>query len=145
MAELIREILIDASPATIFPFLVDPDLHVKWMGTEAALDPRPGGTYRVLAQGAHRAVGEFLELVPGEKVVFTFGWDEPDHPIPAGSTQVEITLSPVGTQTLVRLVHRDLPTDAISDHTGGWDHYLARLAVAATGGDPGPDTFPDTP
>jgi uncharacterized protein YndB with AHSA1/START domain len=144
MAELVREVLVDASPATIFQFLIDPGLHTMWLGTEAELDPRPGGVYRVLVGGRHACVGEFVEVLPDEKVVFTFGWDEPDHPIPAGSTQVEITLLPDGDKTRVRLVHRGLPADAVSDHTGGWDHYLQRLTIATTGGDPGPDIAPDS-
>ena len=82
MAELMREVVMDASPATIFPFLTDPAQHVRWMGTEAELDPRAGGAYRVLVQGKHPGVGEFVEVVPDTKVVFTFGWDEPDHPDP---------------------------------------------------------------
>jgi uncharacterized protein YndB with AHSA1/START domain len=140
MAELTREIMVDASPDIIFPFLTDPARHVLWMGTEAQLDARTGGGYRVQVQGKHPAVGEFVEVVPDRKVVFTFGWDEPDHPIPAGSTKVEITLTPDGNKTRVRLVHRGLPDDAVSDHTQGWDHYLERLAVVSTGGDAGPDT-----
>lgn len=143
MAELTREMVVAASPSTIFEFLTDPQLTLKWLGTEATLDPRPHGVYRVLVGGQHLSVGEFVEVVPDEKVVFTFGWDEPDHPIPAGSTQVEITLIPDGEKTLVRLVHRGLPADAVSDHTGGWDHYLERLSIAACGGDPGPDAAPD--
>ncbi len=139
MAELIREVVMDASPASIFPFLTDPTQHVRWMGTEAELDPRAGGVYRVLAQGVHPGVGEFVEVVPDRKVVFSFGWDEPNHPIPAGSTEVEITLTPDGDKTRVRLVHRGLPDDAVSDHTQGWDHYLDRLATVSTGGEVGPD------
>jgi len=139
MAELTREVVVGATPATIFPFLTDPELHVRWMGTGAELDPRVGGVYRVLVQGRHPGVGEFLEVVPDRKVVFTFGWDEPDHPIPAGSTEVEITLTPDGEKTRVRLVHRGLPDDAVGDHTQGWDHYLDRLAVVAAGGEVGPD------
>jgi hypothetical protein len=27
----------------------------------------------------------------------------------------------------------------VAEHTGGWDHYLGRLVVVGTGGDPGPD------
>jgi uncharacterized protein YndB with AHSA1/START domain len=110
------------------------------MGTEAELEPRPGGRYRVMALGVHPGVGEFVEVVPDEKVVFTFGWDEPGHPIPAGSTQVEITLVPEGEKTRVRLTHRGLPEDAVGDHTNGWDFYLTRLAVVAEGGDAGPET-----
>ncbi|MGH9207041.1 MAG: SRPBCC family protein, partial [Acidimicrobiales bacterium] len=103
MAELMREVVMSASPATIFPFLTDPAHHLLWMGTKAELDPRVGGDYRVLVQGKHPAVGEFVEVVRDTKVVFTFGWDEPDHPIPAGSTEVEITLIPEGDKTTVRL------------------------------------------
>src|ERR1700722_8363501 len=86
MAELVREILVNASPATVFEYLTYPDKHIEWNGTQADLDPRPGGIYRVLMGGVHQAGGEFVEVVPNEKVVFTFGWDQPDHPIPAGST-----------------------------------------------------------
>jgi uncharacterized protein YndB with AHSA1/START domain len=139
MAELTREVVIVASPATIFPFLVDPEQHIRWMGTQADLDARAGGAHSVLVGGRHPSAGEFLEIIPNERVVFTFGWDEPGHPIPAGSTQIEITLIPDGEKTRVRLVHSGLPDDAVSDHSNGWDHYLERLAAAATGQDPGPD------
>jgi uncharacterized protein YndB with AHSA1/START domain len=144
MAELIREVVIAARPETIFPFLVDPEQHVRWMGTEARLDPRPGGNYQVLVAGRHPSAGEFLEVVPNERVVFTFGWDEPDHPIPAGSTKVEITLIPDGEKTRLRFVHSGLPDDAVADHTNGWDNYLGRLVIAVDGGDPGPDVIPDS-
>jgi uncharacterized protein YndB with AHSA1/START domain len=139
MTELIREVVVDATPATIFPFLVDPAQHVRWMGTEADIDARIGGTYRVLVTGQHYGAGEFTEIVPDEKVVFTFGWDQPDHPIPAGSTEIEISLVAEGDKTRVRLIHRGLPDDAVADHTVGWDHYLGRLATVAAGGEVGPD------
>jgi uncharacterized protein YndB with AHSA1/START domain len=142
MAELVREIVVDASPATIFEFLTVPEKHVQWNGTSVELDPRPGGVYRVLAGGAHQAAGEYVEVVPNERVVFTFGWDQPDHPIPAGSTRVEIQLIPEGDKTRVRLTHSGLPADAVSDHTGGWDHYLGRLAVVAPGGEVAADRGP---
>jgi len=141
MAELIREIMIDATPETIWPFLVDPDKHVDWLGTVADIDPRPGGVYRVLVGGENQSAGEYVEVVPHQKVAFTFGWEQDGNPIRPGSTTVEITLHPEGNKTLVRLVHRGLPEDAIADHTRGWDHYLGRLAIAGTGGDAGPDTL----
>ena len=144
MAELVREILIDATPETIWPFLTEPGKHTEWEGTVAEIDPRPGGIYRVLVGGEHQSAGEYVEVVPMERVVFTFGWDEPGHPIPPGSTTIEISLVPEGNKTRVRLVHSGLPADAVSDHTVGWDHYLDRLATAATGGDAGPDKVPGT-
>ena len=88
MAELIREIVIDATPETIWPFLTDADKHVEWIGTVAEIDPRPGGIYRVLVGGQHQSAGEFVEVVPNEKIVVTFGWEEKDHPIPPGSTTI---------------------------------------------------------
>jgi uncharacterized protein YndB with AHSA1/START domain len=143
MAELVREIVIDATPETIWPFLTEPDKHVQWLGTVAEIDPRPGGTYRVKVGGRNQSAGEYVEVVPLEKVVFTFGWDEPNHPIPAGSSTVEITLHPEGDKTRVRLVHRGLPADAVEDHGHGWAHYLERLAIVGGGGDAGPDVLPD--
>ena len=139
MAELVREIVIAASPETIWPFLTDPAKHVLWIGTVADIDTRAGGVFRVLVGGESPAIGEYVEVVPNQRVVFTFGWDKPGNPIRPGSTTVEISLHPEGDKTRVRLVHRGLPDDAVQDHTQGWDHYLGRLATAATGGDPGPD------
>lgn len=138
MTELVREIVIDARPETIWPFLVESDEHARWLPT-VELDPRPGGTFRVLARGGHEGAGEYVEVVPHQRVVFTFGWDVEGHPIPPGSTTVEISLHPEGDKTRVRLVHRGLPEDAVDDHGGGWTIYLERLAVVTTGGDPGPD------
>ena len=137
MAELTCEVLVKADPSTIFELLTDPEQQ-SWIGSDAQFDLRPGGIYKVTVLGDHPALGEYLEVVPNEKLVFTFGWDQPGHPIPAGSTQVAITLIPEGEATRVRLVHSGLPEDAVNDHTQGWTTLLDRLGVVATGGDPGP-------
>jgi uncharacterized protein YndB with AHSA1/START domain len=134
MAELTREVLVKAEPSTIFEILLDPTRQ-SWLGTEYEFDARPGGIYKVNVSGEHPALGEFVEVVKNEKLVFSFGWNEPGHPIPAGSTQVAITLIPDGEETLVRLVHSGLPEDAISDHEKGWTFFLDRLALVATGGE----------
>lgn len=143
MGEVVQEVMVDASPETIFELLTVSSQHVRWMGTEAELDPRPGGTYRVVVAGQYPAAGEFVELVPNEKVVFTFGWDGPDNPVPPGSSTIEITLhSEGGGKTRVRLVHRDLPDEMLPQHVHGWDHYMNRLSLAAAGQDLGTDTGP---
>lgn len=130
---------IAARPETVFPYLTDPDRYALWMGTEATLDPEPGGSYRVFMRDGIEARGEFVEVDPPHRVVFTWGWE--GHPlVPPGSTRVEVMLEPDGDGTLVRLVHHDLPSDEERDqHREGWVLYLDRLATAATGGDPGPD------
>jgi uncharacterized protein YndB with AHSA1/START domain len=134
MAELTREVRVKAEPSTIYALLIEPGQQ-SWLGTDVEFDARPGGVYKVQVGGDHPALGEFLEVVANEKVVFTFGWNEPGHPIPAGSTKVAITLIPEGDETLVRLVHSGLPDDAITDHEMGWQHFLDRLATVATGGE----------
>jgi uncharacterized protein YndB with AHSA1/START domain len=87
------------------------------------------------------AEGEFVELVPDVRVVFTWGWvDHPD--LPPGSTTVEIFLSEVGTGTRVILTQRHLLEGEWNTHQVGWRHYLPRLAKVAAGEDPGPDPGP---
>src|SRR5215475_2386058 len=101
MAQLVREIMIEATPETIWPFLTEPNRLIEWHGTVAEIDPRPGGIYRVFVAGEHQSAGEYVEVLRPEKVVFTFGWEEPRHGIPPGSTTVEITLHREGDKTRV--------------------------------------------
>jgi len=61
-------------PGDIFPFFTEPDLMVRWMGTAAELDARPGGAHRVEITGERVATGEYLEVSPHDRVVFTWGW-----------------------------------------------------------------------
>ncbi|HEU4449524.1 MAG TPA: SRPBCC domain-containing protein [Gaiellaceae bacterium] len=139
-----REVRIAARPETVFDFLVDPEKQILWMGRRAELDPRPGGTYLVEINDQATARGEYVEVVPPSRVLFTFGWEgqqagEGEHGVPPGSSRVEVTLEPDGDGTLVRLRHFGLPEQAREMHGQGWELYLGRLAVAATGADPGPD------
>ncbi|HJR26868.1 MAG TPA: SRPBCC family protein [Acidimicrobiales bacterium] len=144
MHELVREVLIDATPETVFPFLTETEKYLQWEGTDGELDPRPGGIFRVLIAGEYQSAGEFVEVVPNEKVSFTFGWEMEGNPITPGSTLVTITLEPEGTKTRLRLVHSGLPDEqAVIDHGEGWDHYAERLAIVATGGTVPPDVPKD--
>ena len=137
-----REVRIDARPETIFPFLTDPDLMVHWMGTMAELDARPGGIYRIDIDGEHIVRGEYVEVSAPDRVVFTWGWESEQSPVRPGTSTVEVTLRSEDGATIVRLVHSDLPSRESADaHSEGWEHYLPRLAVTATGGDPGPDPW----
>jgi uncharacterized protein YndB with AHSA1/START domain len=138
---VVRETEIEARPETVFGFLVEPDKMVRWMGRTADLDARPGGIFRVDINGEHVARGEYVEVVPHERVVFTWGW-EGEGSVRPGESTVEVTLEPIAAGTRVRLVHRDLPSEAsMASHGHGWDNYVPRLTVAAAGGDPGPDAF----
>lgn len=131
---------INAPTTTVFSYFTDSSLYSRWMGVEAQIDARPGGIYRVLVpQGTH-ARGTFSEVDPPNRLVFTWGW-EGSVEVPPGSSRVEITLTPDGDGTILRLVHSGLPNaGSISGHTEGWERYLDRLGTVTAGGDPGADT-----
>ena len=139
-----REITIAAPPETVWEFLVDPAKACRWMGGQATLDARPGGEYRVEVLPGNIATGEFVEVDPPRRLVHTWGWEAGASPVAPGSTTIEIELIPDGEGTTLRFTHRDLPTaEDTGKHAHGWDHYLARLAVASAGGDPGRDPWLD--
>jgi uncharacterized protein YndB with AHSA1/START domain len=134
------ETRIEAPRDVVYRYLTEPELVERWNCQTAELEPRPGGIYRLVMTPRYIARGEFVEATPPERIAFTFGWEtEGEHPVPPGSSLVEIDLVADGAATLVRLRHSGLPGDAVGDHRSGWEHYHARLAIAATGGDPGPD------
>jgi len=132
---------ISAPPATVYSYLTDSARWARWQGEDASVDPRPGGEFVMTMPGGATARGEFIELVPEQRVVFTWGWV--DHPsVPPGSSTVEVQIVEEDGGSLVTLTHRGLPDDEISVHASGWNHYLPRLAaVAESRGlprDPGP-------
>lgn len=135
------EVHIDASPATVFEFFVDPEKMTLWKGVDAELDPRPGGVYRVhVIPGIAIASGTYVRLDPPREVVFTWGWEGDGQPVAPGSSTVTVTLEADGDGTLLRLRHTGLPSIELKDeHTDGWTHYLGRLVAAAAGRDPGRD------
>jgi uncharacterized protein YndB with AHSA1/START domain len=139
-----REIAIAARPETVWDFLVDEAKITRWMGTRAELDPRPGGIYLVGVIPNHTVRGEFMELDPPRRLVFTFGWEAGEdgpNPVPPGSSTITIDLVPDGDGTLLRFVHELASVESASNHSVGWDHYLGRLAIAAGGGDAGADPW----
>jgi uncharacterized protein YndB with AHSA1/START domain len=136
-----REIRIAATPEVIFPYFTDPVKMLRWKGVSAELDPRPGGIFRVNVTGREIARGEYVALEPYRRVVFTWGWEGEGSLLPPGTSTVEVTFVPDGEATIVRLVHRDLPAATSEGFAQGWDHFLPRLGLAASGADPGPDPW----
>jgi uncharacterized protein YndB with AHSA1/START domain len=137
-----HDVLVAARPETVFAYFTDPAKMVHWMGDEATLDPRPGGVCRVVWTAAGVMAGEFVEVLPYSRLVFRWGWEAGVFNVPPSSTEVEVSLAPEGDGTRVRLTHRRMPERARRFHTMGWQHYLGRLALAARGGDAGPDPLP---
>jgi uncharacterized protein YndB with AHSA1/START domain len=136
-----HEVRIGAPPEVVFPYFTDPARMVEWMGVAAMLEPRAGGTFRVQPNSRDVALGEYVEVSPPHRVVFTWGFAGDGRIVTAGSTRVEVTLEPDGDGTHVVLLHHDLPEGSRANHSTGWTHYLDRLAGAAGGVPPGPDPW----
>ena len=138
-----RTLAIEASPETVWEFLIDPEKLMRWKGINADLDTQPGGIFRCEVIPGHIARGEYVEIDKPNKLVFTWGWDGSED-VPPGSSTIEIELEPSGAGTTLRFRHYGLPgAEAARSHAHGWDHYLARLVVAGGGGDPGEDRGPE--
>jgi uncharacterized protein YndB with AHSA1/START domain len=138
-SNIVVERRVSASPETIFRFFTDPDRWMRWQGVDAVIEARPGGVFRVNVTGDGYASGEFTEVVPDRRVVFTWGWERPDSPVSPGTSIVEIELIPDGRETIVRLTHKGLPGEARDIHRQGWENYTYRLAAVSEERDPGPD------
>jgi len=134
-----REAHIPAPPAAVFALLTDPEKILRWMGTEAEVEPQPGGLYLVNVTGARLARGYFREVVPVHRLAYSFGWDGSEE-VPPGSSLIEIDLVDESEGTLLRLTHSGLPNaEQCASHAEGWAHYINRLATVASGRNPGPD------
>lgn len=134
-----REVQIAAPPATVFAFLTDAEKLLRWIGTEATVEPQSGGLYLVNVAGKNVARGRFTEVIPVHRLAYSFGWEGREK-VPPGSSLIEIDLIEDGEGTRLRLTHSGLPdAEECVSHEKGWTHYLGRLGVVAAGGDPGPD------
>ncbi len=127
---LAASIRIAASPAEVFPYLVEPALLVQWIGTWADLNPKPGGLF-ALDVGDTQVRGSFVTVEPPDRVVFTWGIPGSDV-LPAASSTVEIQLTADGDETVVQLFHRGLPPDQMPNHRAGWTAFLGQLGQAVT-------------
>src|SRR5712691_3007229 len=105
---------IKAAPEDVFPYFTDPARYVQWMGTEATLEPEPGGMYRVHMSDGFKAAGTFLQVEPLHLIVFTWGFADEEAAQHVKHEQRE-------------------------GHRIAWNAYLPRLAMRAAGGDPGAD------
>ncbi len=129
---------IKARPETVWRYWTDPERLCEWWGNKAELVAAPGGACRV-EMGPHDAPvmsGQYLELEPHHRLVFSFGWeptaaDDAMNDVPPGSTRVEVTLVADGQDTILTLRHHGLPPGHTDAHAGGWSHFLGILAERA--------------
>ena len=132
---------IQAPRQKVFEAFIKPELVRQWFRprgftiTDLGLDPRVGGRYRVTMQprsGAPETVGgEYREIKPPERLVFTWKWEGKMGGI--GETLITVSLverhGAQGVETEVRLQHSGFPApDARDGHLQGWNSVLNALA-----------------
>jgi uncharacterized protein YndB with AHSA1/START domain len=112
-----------------------------WETVVAEVDVRVGGRLRLVVRtpggDTYGGEGQYTELRPPERLVFTWRWDDPAER-PAQRVEVALTDNADGTTTVV-LVNSGIPDRDLKDHDRGWqlslDHLDALLRGPATGQD----------
>ena len=128
---------INAPRDRVYKAWTDPDQLKQWWGPadvktrSFTADARVGGKYRwdlFNQDGEEMSVfGEYRELIPGKKIVFTWKWDD-DENWKAHDSVVTIELSDRDGGTEVKLTHVKLPSEESRDrHNQGWSSVLDRL------------------
>lgn len=146
----------DAPRERVFDAFTRKEALEAWFGPEGftvpscALDPRPGGRYRIEMHGpqggVHIVTGVYREVSPPERLVFTWAWLEGASSGP--ETLVTLTFAARNGRTEMTLVQTGFPTVSMRDaHEGGWSSSLADLDRALAGArnpaTPGPTVLGD--
>lgn len=125
---------LNARPAKVFSAWTDPEKLAQWMGPEgvevksAETDVRVGGRYRLVMLSPdcdeHDVSGTYREVVPDEKLVFTWAWKS----TPEQESLVTLTFKPDGDGTLLTLLHEKFVDESVRDHhESGWTGALEKL------------------
>ena len=129
--------VLRTTPERLYRALIDADAMVKWLpphgftGRVHHSDPRPGGSYKMsftnfTSGKSHSFGGEYLELVPHERLRWTDRFDDPGLP---GEMTVTVSLKKVAVGTEVDIVQEGIP-DVIPREACylGWQESLTLLA-----------------
>jgi Uncharacterized conserved protein len=128
---------INAPRDRVYAAWTDPAQLKQWWGPEGVrtrkfeADARLGGKYRwdlFNQEGEEISVfGEYLELTPGRRIVFTWKWDD-DEAWQHRTSLVTVELSNRDGGTELRFKHEQLPSEESRDrHNEGWNSILDRL------------------
>lgn len=130
--------VIRAAPDRVYRAFIDPDAMAKWLppngftGKVHHMDARVGGSYRMsftnFSTGdSHAFGGEFVELVPNERLSYTDRFDDDNLP---GEMRTTVTLAAVSCGTELRVVQEGIP-EAIPVEACylGWQESLVLLIM----------------
>lgn len=129
-----------APPERLYRAFLDPDAMAKWLppngfsGKVHHLEARVGGTYKMsftnfTSGSSHSFGGEFLELVPIERIRYSDKFDDPNL---VGTMTTTITFSKVSVGTDLTIVQEGIPPVIPLDACYlGWQQSLDLLAMLA--------------
>jgi uncharacterized protein YndB with AHSA1/START domain len=129
--------VLRAPPERVYRAFLDPDAMIKWLppngfvGKVVHIDAKVGGTFKMsftnFGSGKRESfVGEFLELVPNERIRHTDRFDDPNL---AGEMITTISLKKVSCGTDLRVVQEGVPEMIPLEACYlGWQESLASLA-----------------
>jgi uncharacterized protein YndB with AHSA1/START domain len=126
-----RSILICAQPKTVFRYFTDAKLFAEWWGAGSHIEGRRGGAVKIVYPDGTVAIGQVLEAVEEQRIVFTYGYEDPSKPIPPGGSRVTITLEKRVEGTWLSLKHEFADAETRDRHVQGWRYQLALFANAA--------------
>ena len=116
---------IAADPATVFEWFTETQLLTRWWPSEAELDVRPGGEFRMYWDGPGVTLrGKYRVVEPGERLDHTWSWDHDD--LPPRLVSITFESSSVGTHVSVKHEY-ELEVEQ-GDYRDGWEFFLGRLA-----------------
>jgi uncharacterized protein YndB with AHSA1/START domain len=124
----------NAPPAKVYAAWTDPEKITRWMGPPdvqkvvAESDLRVGGRYRIrmiMKDDEHDVSGVYREIVPDEKLVFTWAWKS----TPERESLVTVVVKNDNGGTIMTLMHEQFfDEDARDRHNSGWTSIMDRLA-----------------
>jgi len=130
--------ILKARPDKVYRAFVESDAMARWLPPYGFLckvhhfEPRVGGTFRMSflnfsSGNAHAFGGEYLELVPGERIRYTDRFEDPNLP---GEIQVTVELKAVSCGTELSVVQSGIPeVIPVEMCYLGWQESLAQLAL----------------
>lgn len=130
--------VLRTSPEKVYKAFLDADAMAKWLpphgftGKVHQIDVRVGGTYKMsftnfTSGNSHSFGGEYLELIPNEKIRHSDKFDDPNLP---GEMETTITLKKVSCGTEVNIVQSGIPAVIPAEACClGWQESLTLLAL----------------
>jgi uncharacterized protein YndB with AHSA1/START domain len=122
-----RNIVIQASPESVFRYFTDTARWARWWGAGSAIDARPGGSLLIRHPNGVEVSGEVLDIEIPRRIVFTYGYAS-GNPIPPGASRVTIRLNAHPRGTELNLTHEFPDAAARDQHIQGWRFQFSLFA-----------------